>query len=551
MFSNFLLLKVKTMKIIIKDKDDYCHEAEDFLLAAYSKVIRSCLKYSNWSDEPLHFPTIDGEILKIILDWVKFPSDLPLHSYEDLVCDLLVASDFLEIQTLTDHIISWLGKQINLENAIELGNFAKNFWILDLEKLCRTFIMQNLDKFEPDELKSLDRELLVSILMSDDLTLKEEKVWKIVQELAQTEEDHLTALMKCVRFNILEENFWINEVYQTLEFKRYFEENFPLDLDSPALVKELYNSGMQERSPNNLVFNFGGFTVEPVSQISVFDPRRGFFDLPVSLPFSLAYSGAVLEESEIFLVGGWRENVGPSSGLFKFNLKDWTFTTLSSMNEARNYLAVAKIDKNIYAVGGNTGSRRLRTVERYDISKNQWFDCGEMREVRSDAGIAVLNGLIYVIGGFNGHAQHSSVEIFDPEEGTWTMGEPLRKKRSGVKATVMDGKLYVVGGWSGGADRLRCGEVFNPKTGKWTKLPKMNVPRSNYSLSVSDGQLMVVGGYDGSGLTLTTEILDLESNTWVFGKSMRDVKSAVASCSLPIVEMKPEVRQNFRDLCSS
>ena len=540
------------MKLILEDKQQYYHQIEDFLFAAYSRVGRNCLKYTKKSDEPLRLPLIDGEILKIILHWMRCPSDLPLDSYQDfVVCDLLVAVDFLEIPTLTAHIISWLEKGLNLETVIDLGNFAKNFFIWDLEQVCRTFIVENLDKFEPEQLKSLDREVLISILMSDDLTLREERVWRIVQDLVQTEEDHLTDLMKCVRFDILEEDFWINEVYLTVEFDRYFQENFPLALDSPALVKKLYCSGMNQRSPNNLIFNFGGFSTEPISSISVFDPRRGFIDLPVSLPFTLAYSGAVVDQEEIFVVGGWRENEGPSSSLIKFNLEDLTLTTLSSMRESRNYVSVTKVGNFIYAIGGNTGLRRLRTVERYDVTKNQWYDCGEMKEVRSDAGVAVLNGLIYVIGGFNGHAQHSSVEIFDPEKGTWRSGKPLLKARSGVKVTEMDGKLYVVGGWSGGSERLSCGEVFDPKTNKWTKLPRMNVPRSNYSLVVSDDQLMVAGGYDGSGLTQSTEILDQKNKAWVFGQSMREAQSAMASCSVSIREMKPDLRKRYRDIFSS
>ena len=539
------------MKLILEDRQDRHHEIEDFIFAAYSRVGRNCLKYTRKSDEPLRLPLIDGEILKIILHWMRCPSDLPLDSYQDfVVCDLLVASDFLDIPTLTAYIISWLEKGLNLENAIDLANFAKNFFIWDLESVCRTFIVENLDKFKTDQLKTLDREVLISSLMSDDLTLREERVWRIVQDLVQTEEDHLTDLMKCVRFDILEEDFWINEVYQTVEFHRYFKENFPLALDSPALVKKLYCSGMNQRSPNNLVFNFGGFFTEPISSISVFDPRRGFIDLPVSLPFTLAYSGAVVDQSEIFVVGGWRENQGPSSSLIKFNLEDWTLTTLSSMREPRNYVSVTKVDNFIYAIGGNTGLRRLRTVERYDVTKNQWYDCGEMKEVRSDAGVAVLNGLIYVIGGFNGHAQHSSVEIFDPEKGEWRMGKPLLQARSGVKVTEMDGKLYVVGGWSGGSERLSCGEVFDPKTNKWTKLPRMNVPRSNYSLVVADGQLMVAGGYDGSGLTQSTEILDQKNKTWVFGQSMMEARSGVASCSVSVREMKPDVRKRYRDIFS-
>ena len=539
------------MKLILEDRQDRHHEIEDFIFAAYSRVGRSCLKYTRKSDEPLRLPLIDGEILKIILHWMRCPSDLPLDSYQDfVVCDLLVAADFLDIPTLTAHIISWLEKGLNLENAIDLANLAKNFFIWDLEQVCRTFIVDNLDKFETDQLKPLDRKVLISSLMSDDLTLREERVWRIVQDLVQTEEDHLTDLMKCVRFDILEEDFWINEVYLTVEFDRYFKENFPLDFHSPALVKKLYCSGMNQRSPNNLVFNFGGFSTGPISSISVFDPRRGFIDLPVSLPFTLAYSGAVVDQSNIFVVGGLRGNQGPSSSLIKFNLEDLTLTTLSSMREQRNYVSVTKVDNFIYAIGGYNGIWISRTVERYDVTKNQWYDCGEMKEVRSDAGVAVLNGLIYVIGGFNGHAQHSSVEIFDPEKGKWRMGKPLLKARSGVKVTEMDGKLYVVGGWSGGSERLSCGEVFDPKTNKWTKLPRMNVPRSNYSLVVADGQLMVAGGYDGSGLTQSTEILDQKNNTWVFGKSMREAQSAVASCSVSVREMKPDVRKRYRDIYS-
>ena len=272
--------------------------------------------------------------------------------------------------------------------------------------------------------------------------------------------------------------------------------------------------------------------------------------MPVSLPFTLAYSGAVVDQSNIFVVGGLRGNQGPSSSLIKFNLEDLTLTTLSSMREPRDCVSVTKVDNFIYAIGGYNGIWISRTVERYDVTKNQWYDCGEMKEVRSDAGVAVLNGLIYVIGGFNGHAQHSSVEIFDPEKGEWRMGKPLLKARSGVKVTEMDGKLYVVGGWSGGSERLSCGEVFDPKTNKWTKLPRMNVPRSNYSLVVADGQLMVAGGYDGSGLTQSTEILDQKNKTWVFGQSMMEARSGAASCSVSVREMKPDVRKRYRDIFS-
>ena len=117
-------------------------------------------------------------------------------------------------------------------------------------------------------------------------------------------------------------------------------------------------------------------------------------------------------------------------------------------------------------------------------------------------------------------------------------------------ASLMD-VLYVVGGWSGGSERLSCGEVFDPKTNKWTELPRMNVPRISHSLVVSDGQLMVAGGCNmEEGCLQSTEILDQKNKTWVFGKSIVNgmAQLAVASCSVSVREMKPDVRKRYRDM---
>ena len=545
------------MKILLKDKDDKFHEVEDLIIAVYSKMVRNCLKYS---EKVISLPTIECEILTIILDWVRSPGKtLPLDNYGGFViCDLLLASEFLEMPQLTKMIISWLTEQLNSENAIELWIFARNFLIPELERSCRSFLLENLEKISPLELKSLDRESLNSLLMSDNLMLREEVVWNVIKEVTLTDpkDDTLSDLIGCVRFGLLDKKCWKKEVFPSTQFKRYIELNFPdaFGFESPVLIERCHSEEIMKkkpRSPTDLVFMFGGFSSAPTSTISLLDPSQGFVNLTVTLPMALSYSAAILEKSDIFLVGGWLENPpGPTNKLFKFNLKDSTLMELSSMQEARNYVGVARLDNNIFAVGGNMGPRRLRTTERYDITRNQWYDCGEMAEVRSDAGVAALNGKIYVIGGFNGHTQHASMEVLDPQEGTWSPASRMSRARSGVKAAVMNGKIYVVGGWGGGNGRLSCGEVFDPATGEWSRLPLMNRPRSNYSLLVTRGQLMVLGGYDGSGLTETTEILDETNMKWVFGSNMMDAKSATASCTVSFKDIEPEMFQKFRDFCA-
>ena len=56
----------------------------------------------------------------------------------------------------------------------------------------------------------------------------------------------------------------------------------------------------------------------------------------------------------------------------------------------------------MYAVGGFNGSLRVRTVDVYDPTKDQWAPAPNMEARRSTLGAAVLNGCIYAVGGFDG-----------------------------------------------------------------------------------------------------------------------------------------------------
>ena len=61
---------------------------------------------------------------------------------------------------------------------------------------------------------------------------------------------------------------------------------------------------------------------------------------------------------------------------------------------------------------GNNHTERLSSVERFDISLNQWFMVRPIHRTRSDAGAATLGGKIYIVGGFDGVAPTSTAEVF-------------------------------------------------------------------------------------------------------------------------------------------
>ena len=86
-------------------------------------------------------------------------------------------------------------------------------------------------------------------------------------------------------------------------------------------------------------------------------------------------------------------------------------------------------DKYIYIIGGHTGRSKcnqltpLRSVERYDPSRNRWTCVAPMNEPRIDARGFVFQGKLFVLGGFNYNstALDSNCESYDPLTSEWEM----------------------------------------------------------------------------------------------------------------------------------
>ena len=58
----------------------------------------------------------------------------------EFICDLLVASEYLNTRALSRLIISWLSQELNFSNVLSFLTFAQDFMILELEDQCRKLI---------------------------------------------------------------------------------------------------------------------------------------------------------------------------------------------------------------------------------------------------------------------------------------------------------------------------------------------------------------------------------------------------------------------------
>lgn len=62
-----------------------------------------------------------------------------------------------------------------------------------------------------------------------------------------------------------------------------------------------------------------------------------------------------------------------------------------------HFIGLCVLAGRVYAVGGFNGSLRVRTVDVYDASSDQWSSSPGMEARRSTLGVAVLNNFIYAV----------------------------------------------------------------------------------------------------------------------------------------------------------
>ena len=139
--------------IILEDQEGKRHLAEAVLIAANSPLIRNILKYEGVKEHVL-VPSSDGEMVAIRIDKVVnlpiegavldkiilFLKDGSLDLELDFICDLLVASEYLDMRALSRFIISWLSQELNFSNVLSFLSFAQDFMIPELEDQCRQLI---------------------------------------------------------------------------------------------------------------------------------------------------------------------------------------------------------------------------------------------------------------------------------------------------------------------------------------------------------------------------------------------------------------------------
>ena len=159
------------------------------------------------------------------------------------------------------------------------------------------------------------------------------------------------------------------------------------------------------------------------------------------------------------------------------------WTTLSSMNTARDLHTATILPNGKVLVAGGSNGNSLNSTELYDPSLNTWITLNSMNTARySHTATLLLNGKVLVAGGFlfvdgSNSISLNSADLYDPSFNTWTTVTSMSTARYSHTATILpNGKVLVAGGllYVYGSNYIyhNSAELYDPSLNTWTTLTR-------------------------------------------------------------------------------
>jgi non-specific serine/threonine protein kinase len=129
---------------------------------------------------------------------------------------------------------------------------------------------------------------------------------------------------------------------------------------------------------------------------------------------------------------------------------------------------------------------------------------------RQEVASAVFQGEVWVIGGLTTAGASSVVEAYDPAADRWSSEPSLPLAVHHAAATIYRGEIVVLGGFVDASSLYAqaTDRAFAFRDGGWVELPKLRRPRGAAAAATVGNSLILVGGRDADALIGPTEVFD-------------------------------------------
>lgn len=250
--------------------------------------------------------------------------------------------------------------------------------------------------------------------------------------------------------------------------------NFTFTKEGSKPPKNTYNVGSTVHG--GCVFLIGGYQPK---QANMYNAITGFYERLPDLDAGRAKGPSTYVLSDTLYVSGghnW-ETLSSTSQLSLSDGGGWTSSPVSLPFPVAYSQAVVVADR-VYIAGGFKGEKRyLKSMISWAEGESSWKEHADMSDARGGHGTVFCNGHIYVIGGDSGITGiRASVECYDMMNDSWSRKADLPVALSGIGCACYEKNIVVTGGHmrsataSAGPDQVSSNKIYiyNTDTDTWT-----------------------------------------------------------------------------------
>ncbi|XP_072524679.1 kelch-like protein 40a [Salminus brasiliensis] len=490
----------------IKDREFPCHR---LVLAASSPYFKAMFlsDMEESKKREVVLQDVEPSIMGMILRYI-YTSDINLT--EQNVQDIFTVANMYQIPSIFSVCMSYLEQKMVLSNCLAILRLGLLLECPRLAAKARDFVCDRFELIVRDQdFHQLGSAELAAIITCDSLNVeKEETVFEALMEWVEYDPRErlkdLPDLLHCVRFRLMPPVYFKEKV-----------EGHKLIRPNQEIKKELQ---------------------------LIKDAQKGL--MPKAQKSSSKKAGAAEageeedwdEEEEGLLPGILNNN--PRFGMFQTDLilmisntgtvaydpaENECYLASSSTEIPKNHCSLVTKENQIFVAGGlvyneqNTENPFSSYFLQFDPMSCEWLGMPSLPNPRCLFGLAEAQNSIFVVGGKElkeGERALDSVMIYDRQSFKWGESDPLPYTVYGHGTVSHNGLVYVLGGKSESKKCLRRVCVYNPTKFEWKELAPMKTARSLFGVATHKNKIYVVTGVTDSGLTSSSEVYDIASNTW-------------------------------------
>ena len=367
---------------------------------------------------------------------------------DENVIDLLKFSRTWNLDILANLCVEYMNDNITINNACRFYNFALDNVDQHKSQIINEFIREHFTSlYKTGELSEVSLKNFTSIIEHDEINVKNENLIfsSAVQIINQrTSVEDINRCLELIRFPHTSGDFLVKVI-----------QNHPLMKEPPrdkyvseAILYHVSTTAIPEVKPPRYWGKSGIYYIgeDHCMYQYVFKDGNNECVKMMNIPEWVNIGSAVASHRErVVIVGGWNNGAGDKRVLLLDMTDNTKVTQLPDLPEPHFYTGVVLSDNDVYVVGGyNNNSGYLSSVYYLSLGSDAWQTKKSMPHEVRDPLVIQHQQCIYVLGGYYNGIQ-SYVSQYNIKGDIWKRCSDMPVVCSSVEAGVVvnDGRIKV------------------------------------------------------------------------------------------------------------